>query len=145
MPNNLGIQPITTDLVASDTIVNNGEQVKALVVKVVLGGQGVNGLTVGTTNPMPTFSGGSATTSIASAAGSTTIKSTPGRLHRIIVTTAGTGTGNVTFTDGASGTVIWSLPATVSVNTSYIADMPAAISLICVNVASGPVLTVSYS
>lgn len=43
-----------------------------------------------------------------------------------------------------SGTVIGYIPATVTVGTPYVFNMPAANGITAVNVANGPVLTVSY-
>lgn len=87
------------------------------------------------------------TVSVPSAAGNTIISAQPGRLGRVLVTTAGTGTGGVLFYDNAttnSGTVIGYIPATIAVGTYYTFDMPAAFGIVAVNVSSGPVLTVSY-
>jgi hypothetical protein len=87
------------------------------------------------------------TVSIASAAANTVIKARPGRIRNVLVTTAGTGTGNVQFFDNAttnSGTVIAELPATVAVGTFYSFCMPAGNGIVVQNVASGPVMTVSF-
>lgn len=100
------------------------------------------------TNPIPVAQpGGSATGTVASAAANTVIKASPGRLCRVLVTTAGSGTGNVLIYDNAttnSGTVIGMVPATIAIGTFYTFDMPAAAGITVQNVASGPVLTVSY-
>jgi hypothetical protein len=87
------------------------------------------------------------TSTVASAAANTVIKAGPGRLLRVLVTTAGTGTGNVLFYDNAttnSGTVIGMIPATIAIGTAYLFSMPAALGITCQNVASGPVLTVNF-
>ena len=87
------------------------------------------------------------TLSIASAAANTVVKPRSGRLRRVLVTTAGTGTGQVLFYDNAttnSGVLIGGLPATVAVGVYYTFDMPAALGIVCQNVSSGPVLTVSF-
>ena len=70
------------------------------------------------------------------------------RLCRGVVTTAGSGTGNVLVYDNAttnSGTVIGVVPATVAVGTMYTFEMPVATGITVANVASGPVLTLSYA
>lgn len=87
------------------------------------------------------------TVSVASGAANTVIKASPGRVRNVLVTTAGTGSGNVLFYDNAttnSGTVIAELPATIAVGTFYSFCMPAGLGIVCQNVSSGPVLTVSY-
>jgi hypothetical protein len=64
----------------------------------------------------------------------------------VLVTTAGTGTGNVLFYDNAttnSGTVVGVVPATIAIGTYYTFDMPVANGVVVQNVANGPVLTVS--
>lgn len=91
--------------------------------------------------------GGSTTASVPTGAANTVVKASAGRLCRVLVTTAGAGAGNVLIYDNAttnSGTVIGILPATIAIGTFYIFDMPAANGITVQNVASGPVLTVSY-
>jgi hypothetical protein len=100
-------------------------------------------------DPQRATTGGSLTASIpATPTGNVVIKGAPGRLCRVLVTTAGTGSGNVLFYDNAttnSGTVVGAIPATVSVTgTPYMLDMPCANGIVAVQVSSGPVLTVSY-
>lgn len=77
------------------------------------------------------------------------IKATPGRLCKVLVTAAGTGTGEVLFYDNelgnAAGTVIGVVPATVAVGTVYEFNLPAAKGITCINVENGPSLTVSYN
>jgi hypothetical protein len=91
---------------------------------------------------------GVTTTTVAAAAGTTVILAAPGRLCRVLVTGAGSGSGNVTFFDNATtgtGTVIGVLPATVSVTgIPFDFQFPAANGITVTNVASGPALTVSY-
>jgi hypothetical protein len=87
------------------------------------------------------------TKSVATGAANTVIKPAGGRLRNVLVTTAGTGSGNVLFYDSAttnSGTVIAMVPATVTLGTFYAFWMPAGAGLVCQNVLNGPVLTVSY-
>jgi hypothetical protein len=92
--------------------------------------------------------GGKATGTVATGAANTVIKNAAGVLCNVLVTTAGSGSGNVSIYDNAStnsGTVIGQIPATVSVNTFYTFNMPAANGITVANVASGPVLTISYA
>jgi len=87
------------------------------------------------------------TATVASAAANTVIKAHAGRLRNVLVTTAGSGSGGVLIYDNAtvgSGTVIGYVPATIAVGTFYVFAMPAAAGITVVNVASGPVLTVSF-
>lgn len=89
------------------------------------------------------------TASVPTGAGNTVIKASAGRLIRVLVTTAGTGTGNVTFYDNAttnSGLVIGVIPATVSVTgVPYDFEAPAQLGITVANVANGPVFTVCYA
>lgn len=99
------------------------------------------------TAPLPVQGGGGTTTSVAAGAANTIVKGSPGRLCRILVTTAGSGTGNVLIFDNAttnSGTVIGMVPATIAIGTFYIFDMPATAGITVQNVSSGPVLTISW-
>lgn len=87
------------------------------------------------------------TSTVATGAANTVVKAGSGRLLRVLVTTAGTGTGNVLFYDNAStnsGTIIGEIPATIAVGTFYLFSMPAALGIVCVNVLSGPALTVNF-
>jgi hypothetical protein len=91
--------------------------------------------------------GGNATLSVPTGAANTVITASVSRLCRIVVTTAGTGAGNVQFFDNAttnSGTVLFALPATVAVAQFYDVQMPAVNGIVCQNVVNGPVLTVSF-
>lgn len=102
---------------------------------------------VGTGTELFAATGGGATSSVASGAANTVVKASAGRLCRILVTTAGSGSGNVLVYDNAStnsGTVIGIVPATIAIGTFYNFEMPAANGITVQNVASGPVLTVSY-
>lgn len=86
------------------------------------------------------------TVNVPAGAGNTVVRKASSTLRRVLVTTAGAGTGNVLIYDNAttaSGTVIGVVPATVTVGTYYVFDMPAALGIVVANVASGPVLTVS--
>ena len=90
--------------------------------------------------------GGRATANVPTGAGNTVVKAGATRLCRVLVTAAGTGTGNVTFYDNATtnaGTVLALIPATVAIGTTYDVQMPAANGVVATNVLSGPQLTVS--
>jgi hypothetical protein len=83
---------------------------------------------------------------VAAGAGTTVLSVKPGRLLNVLVTAAGTGSGNVTFYDNASagsGTVIGEFPATVSVGQQYSFGMPAQVGVTAVNPANGPGFTAS--
>lgn len=89
--------------------------------------------------------GGKFVATIPAGTGSGTIKSGKGRLVNALVTTAGTGTGALTFQD-SSGAVIGLIPATVSVTgTLFVFNMPYFTSLTWSNPANGPAVTVSYN
>jgi len=88
------------------------------------------------------------TTPIASGASTTTLKPSPGRLCRVVVTTAGTATDNITIYDNASagsGKVLALIPGGGTVGTIYTLDLPAANGITAVNVASGPAVTIGWS
>lgn len=92
--------------------------------------------------------GGQKTASVPTGVANNVVLAGPGRLCRICVTTAGTGAGNVLIYDNAAtnaGTVVFALPATVAVATFYDVSMPVANGIVVVNVANGPVLTVSFT
>lgn len=87
------------------------------------------------------------TGSVATGAANTVVSAYPGMLCRVLVTTAGTGAGSVLIYDNAttnSGTVIGVIPATIAIGTYYTFLMPAVNGITAVNVANGPVLTISY-
>lgn len=88
------------------------------------------------------------TVSVPTGSGNTVVSPGPGRLARVLVTTAGTGSGDALIYDNAttnSGTVIGVIPATIAIGTYYVFEMPAANGITVANVANGPVLTVGYS
>lgn len=87
------------------------------------------------------------TVSVPTGAANTVVKSASGYLNRVLVTTAGTGSGDVFIYDNSStnsGTIIGVIPATIAIGTEYIFNFPVANGITVANVASGPVLTVSY-
>jgi hypothetical protein len=109
----------------------------------------------GESSPTPTPTPTSTTTDIApesflavpvvAGLGSLAIWRSPGRLISVLVTAAGTGSGNVVFYDSktaASGTIVGLVPATVSPGTFYVFDFPVAIGIWVANPANGPALTV---
>lgn len=85
------------------------------------------------------------TAPIAAGAGTTTVKNAPGRVVNALVTAAGTASDNATVTDGASGTVLAVILGGTAVGTQITIDMPAAVGIVVVNVASGPGFTLGYS
>jgi hypothetical protein len=93
-----------------------------------------------------------ATVSVPSGAANTVIKGTPGRLIRVVITTAGT-TTDATLYDNAttnSGVVLGVIPGTTTDATAvkgkvYTFELPAAAGIVAANTASGPVFTVGYS
>lgn len=85
------------------------------------------------------------TAAVASAAGTTVVKNAPGRVISALVTTAGTASDNATITDGPSGTVLAVILGGTAVGTQIPIDLPAAVSIVVVNVASGPAFTVGYN
>lgn len=93
-----------------------------------------------------TTSGGRQTTAIA-AAGSANIKATPGRLAKVLVTTAGTAV--LTFYDnaagGSTGTIIGVVAANAAVGTLLDVQMPAAAGISAVGGAGSPAVTVSWT
>jgi uncharacterized protein (UPF0333 family) len=88
------------------------------------------------------------TTAIAAAVGTTVVKGAPGRLVKVIITTAGTATDNITIYDNASagsGTVLGVIAGGGTVGTSISFDMPALNGITAVNVASGPAVVIGFS
>lgn len=99
-----------------------------------------NGNTVGST-------GGTATATVASGAGNTVVKAGPGRLNRVLVTSASP-TGVLTFYDNAStasGTVLAIIPTGVAQGTAYDIQMPAANGIVAAGATGSAAATVSYS
>jgi hypothetical protein len=102
---------------------------------------------VSVSNPVPVNSGGTATAAVASNA-ATAVKASGGRLAKVLVTTTGTGSGNVPIYDNSSsatGTIIGLVPANAAAGSIYTFDMPAANGIYVGAVASGPAMTVSYA
>lgn len=89
--------------------------------------------------------GGNQTTTIA-AAGSANVKATPGRLGRVLITTAGTAA--ITFYDNAagnsSGKIIGITPAVTVQGQIYDFSMPAAAGISAVGGAGSPAVTVGW-
>ena len=89
------------------------------------------------------------TTATAIAAGTTTdtiIKGAPGRLCRILVTTAGTAALNVfDNASGHTGTIIGTVAASAVAGTLIEAQMPAANGITVQGAASTPAVTICFS
>lgn len=74
------------------------------------------------------------------------IKAGPGRLCRIVVTALGTALINIyDNASAASGTILFTIPASAAAGTIYDVQMPAALGIVAGNAANTPALTVSYS
>lgn len=89
-----------------------------------------------------------ATKPIAASAGTTVVKNAPGRVISAVVTAAGTSTDNATVYDNTagSGTILAIIPGgTYTVGQQVTIDLPAAIGITVVNVASGPGFTLGYN
>ena len=89
--------------------------------------------------------GGQFSQAVASGANTVVIKAAPGRLCRLVITTAGT--ASVTIFDNASaasGTVLFVSPATTSIGTIFDIQMPAQAGITVLNPASSPGFTVSW-
>lgn len=85
-------------------------------------------------------------TTVISAAGSSAIKTGPGRLITVVVTAASTGT--VTFYDNASaasGTILLVVPASPTVGAVYSVALPAANGIFCVAASSTSSVAVGWS
>lgn len=88
------------------------------------------------------------TAPIAASAATTVLKAQAGRLAKVVVTTAGTSSDNITIYDNAStnsGTVLAVIPGGGTVGAVYAIDLPFVNGLTVVNVASGPAVTVGWS
>lgn len=87
-----------------------------------------------------------ATAPVAAAAGVVVVKAQPGRLAQVVVTASGTGV--VTFYDNASaasGTVLFVVPASAPVGTTYTVNMPAVNGITANAAASSSAVTVLYA
>jgi hypothetical protein len=89
--------------------------------------------------------GGTATVVItASSAGA--VKTSSGRVCRVLVTTAVTSAVNIyDNTNAASGTILATIPTTAAVGTVYTVQMPAAVGIYVGGGTGSPGLTVSYT
>jgi hypothetical protein len=85
------------------------------------------------------------TAAIATGAATAVVKNAPGRVISALVTTAGTSGDNATITDGASGTVLAVILGSAAVGAQVTIDLPAAVGIVVVNVASGPAFTIGYN
>jgi len=91
--------------------------------------------------------GGRLTAAVAAGVGTAAVvvKANPGRLCKITVTTLGTAA--LSFYDNAaaaSGTVLFTIPASAAVGTIYDVQMPAAAGIVAGQVSNSPAVTVSY-
>ena len=88
------------------------------------------------------------TAAVASAAGTTVVKASAGRLVKVIYTAGGTATFNITLYDNASagsGTVLAVIPGGGTVGSSVTLDLPALNGITAVNVATGPAVVIGFS
>lgn len=82
---------------------------------------------------------------VASAAGTVTVKASPGRLCVVTVTVTGTGTLTIYDNTAASGTVLLAVPASAPVGTIYVVNLPALLGVTVSAPASSPAVTIGYS
>lgn len=97
-------------------------------------------------NGYPT-TGAASTAAVAANAGTVVVKSSPGRLNKVLVTTAAS-TGVLTIYDNASaasGTVLAVVPASTAAGTLYSLDMPATNGITVSAPASCAAVTISYT
>lgn len=86
--------------------------------------------------------GGTSTLAIAAGqAANTTVKSTAGKLWKVIVTTSGA--NPMVFRDGAAGTIIGALPANAAVGPYEFASS-AATAIVAIGNAGNPAVTVTF-
>ncbi len=86
--------------------------------------------------------------SVPTGAANTVIKASAGVIGNVVVTTAGTGAGNVIIFDNATtnaGTQLFAFPATVVVGTTFQFIGWALVGMTAQNVLNGPVFTVFFS
>lgn len=96
--------------------------------------------------PLQTTTGGTLTAVVAAGVGTTVIKATPGRLCRVVVTTAPT-TNPLTFYDNAStgsGVVIGIVPGTATLGQVFDFNMPAASGITALGATTSAAVTVSF-
>jgi hypothetical protein len=91
--------------------------------------------------------GGSATVAIAAGhTANTVVSASPGRLCRVLITTAGTAT-TVSIFDNAttnSGTIIGIFPGTATAGTVFDFEMPAVNGITVGGASTNPAMTISY-
>lgn len=111
----------------------------------VLDSAGTNQVGVDAYHNIQVTDGGTATVVItASSAGA--VKTSPGRLCRVLTTSTATAAVNIyDNTNAASGTIIATVPASTAVGTSINVQAPAAVGIYVGGGAGTPGLTVSYS
>jgi hypothetical protein len=90
--------------------------------------------------------GGQSTAAVA-AAGSANVKAAPGRLCRVLVTTAGT--ASITFYDnaagGSTGTIIGVSPAVTTLGQVMDFNLPALVGISAVGGAGSPAVTIGFN
>lgn len=128
------------------TDVNNGNQTYGPQV-VQLGDKTTptNFAAVDATGLVEVTTGGLKTVAVAAAAAAAAIKTTPGRLHKVHVTTLGTAALNFYDAASATGTILCAVPASAAVGSTYDVQMPAAIAIWCNSGTNTPAVTVAYS
>lgn len=93
-----------------------------------------------------TANGGTNTTPVGAAATAAAIKASAGTLHKIVVTTLGTAA--LSFYDNAtaaSGTILFTIPASAAVGSIYDVQFPAANGIWCASGTNTPAVTVGWS
>ena len=88
------------------------------------------------------------TYAVPAGAGTYTVKAAgPGRVISATITTAGTSSDNATIYDNTagSGTILAVIAGGGTVGAQQVIDLPAAIGITVVNVASGPAFTLGYN
>jgi len=130
--NNLEYAPVKTEIATTGNTVKLAAGATALIADV--------------TGQLEVTTGGIQTTPVAAAAAALAIKATPGRLHKVLVTTLGTAA--LVFYDNAtaaSGTIIGVIAASAPAGTVTAFDMPAAAGIWCASGTSTPAVTISWS
>lgn len=140
-----GVLPIQLGTVSGDSAAGAGNQQSAPLVAQLADSLGVNKVGVDAQHALQVSSGGTTAVSVASATPGA-VKSSAGRLCRVIITTLGT--GSQVFYDNASaasGTILFATAASAPVGTIYDIQAPAVNGIYAAGAASTPVCTVLYS
>jgi hypothetical protein len=95
--------------------------------------------------PVPLVSDGGTATIAVTASSSAAVKTSPGRLCKIITTSTATAALAVyDNTNAASGTIIGYVPASTAVGTTFSPQMPATKGIYVNGAAGTPAVTISY-